>query len=275
MIEPQTSSAAMRSHLRAPFRLPEAPPYAALTLAGIVVVWQIATYVFEIPAYLLPSPAAIVGDLIRRWPSLLANSWITVFEIVIGFIISVLIGIPLAICVTYSRSLDRAIYPLIVGSQTIPKVAIAPLLLAWFGFGLAPKITIVVLVAFFPIVVSSVVGLRSATPQMLHLARSMGASPGQIFWRFRLPHALPSVFAGMKVATVLAVIGAVVAEFVGADSGLGYLIMVAGSDFKIDQQFSAILVLSLIGMLLFWLADCLERLLLPWHVSMRVTEGNS
>ena len=251
----------------------DARPYAALTLVGIVVLWQLATSMLEIPGYLLPSPAAIIADLARRWPMLLANSWITVFEIVAGFIISVLIAIPLAICITYSRPLDRAIYPLIVGSQTIPKVAIAPLLLAWFGFGLLPKIAIVVLVAFFPIVVSSVVGLRSASPQMLHLARSMGASPGQIFWRFRLPQALPSVFAGMKVATVLAVIGAVVAEFVGADSGLGYLIMVAGSDFKIDQQFSAILVLSLIGMLLFWLADRIERLLLPWHVSMRAEEG--
>jgi NitT/TauT family transport system permease protein len=256
-------------------RLRDARPYAALTLAGIVLVWQLATTLLEIPGYLLPSPAAIVGDLIRRWPALLANSWVTIFEIVIGFVISVLIGIPLAICITYSRALDRALYPLIVGSQTIPKVAIAPLLLAWFGFGLLPKIAIVVLVAFFPIVVSSVVGLRSAPPQMLHLARSMGASPGQIFCRFRLPNALPSVFAGMKVATVLAVIGAVVAEFVGADSGLGYLIMVAGSDFKIEQQFSAILVLSLIGMLFFWLADLVERLLLPWHVSMRADETGS
>jgi|SRR6516162_6028534 ABC-type nitrate/sulfonate/bicarbonate transport system permease component len=256
-----------------PVRLRDTRPYAALTFVGIVLVWQLATTLLEIPGYLLPSPAAIVTDLFRRWPALLANSWVTIFEIVVGFVISVLIGIPLAICITYSRALDRALYPLIVGSQTIPKVAIAPLLLAWFGFGLLPKIAIVVLVAFFPIVVSSVVGLRSATPQMLYLAHSMGASPGQIFWRFRLPNALPSVFAGMKVATVLAVIGAVVAEFVGADSGLGYLIMVAGSDFKIEQQFSAILVLSLIGMLFFWLADLVERLLLPWHVSMRADEA--
>jgi len=157
-----------------PVRPRGARPYAALTLVGIVVVWQLATTLLEVPGYLLPSPAAIVGDLIRRWPTLLANSWVTIFEIVLGFIISVLIGIPLAICITYSRALDRALYPLIVGSQTIPKVAIAPLLLAWFGFGLLPKIAIVVLVAFFPIVVSSVVGLRSAAPQML--ARFFGAS---------------------------------------------------------------------------------------------------
>ena len=118
------------------FGLRDAPPYAALTLVGVVVVWQLATYLLDIPSYLLPSPAAIANDLVRRWHILLANSWITVFEILVGFLISVLIGIPLAVCVTYSRALDRAIYPLIVGSQTIPKVAIAPLLLTWFGFGL-------------------------------------------------------------------------------------------------------------------------------------------
>ena len=267
------STDVIRSQPAATLSSRRTPPYAALTLVGIVVMWQLASYLFAIPSYLLPSPAAILADMVNRWPILLANAWITIFEVVFGFVISVLVGIPLAVCVTYSRPLDRAIYPLIVGSQTIPKVAIAPLLLAWFGFGLTPKITIVALVAFFPIVVSSVVGLRSATPQMLHLARSMGASPIQIFWRFRLPNALPSVFAGMKMASVLAVIGAVVAEFVGADSGLGYLIMVAGADFKIDRQFSAILVLSLIGMSLFWLAGWVERLLLPWHISVRASEG--
>lgn len=263
MISPRSS--ALGRHL--------APPYAALTVLALLLAWQLATYLFHIPVYLLPSPSAIALDLFHRWPILLANSWITLLEVVTGFVISVVIGLPLAICVSYSRALDRTIYPLIVGSQTIPKVAIAPLLLAWFGFGLAPKIMIVTLVAFFPIVVNSVVGLRSASPQMLHLARSMGASQLQIFWRFRLPQALPNIFAGMKMATVLAVIGAVVAEFVGADSGLGYLIMVAGADFKIDRQFSAVLVLSLLGMLLFWLAGWVERRVLPWHISVRAGDS--
>ena len=135
-----------------PVRLRDTRPYAALTFVGIVLVWQLATTLLEIPGYLLPSPAAIVTDLFRRWPTLLANSWVTIFEIVVGFVISVLIGIPLAICITYSRALDRALYPLIVGTQTIPKVAIAPLLLAWFGFGLLPKIAIVVLVAFLSLI---------------------------------------------------------------------------------------------------------------------------
>jgi NitT/TauT family transport system permease protein len=244
-------------------------PYALLTLLTLLAVWQAATALFALPAYLLPSPLVILSQMKRDWWMLLSHGWITVFEVVTGFVISVLVGVPIAIWVTYSKAFDNAVYPLIVGSQTIPKVALAPLLLAWFGFGMAPKIVIVVLVAFFPIVINSVVGLRGAPVEMLHLARSMGASPAQIFWRFRLPQALPNIFAGMKLATVLAVIGAVVAEFVGADSGLGYLIMIAGANFDIARQFAAIVVLSVVGMGFFWLAGWLERICLPWHVSIR------
>jgi NitT/TauT family transport system permease protein len=248
-------------------------PYALLTLLTLIVLWQTATVLFALPPYLLPSPLVILSQIKRDWLMLLSHGWITVFEVVTGFVISVLIGVPIAIWVTYSKAFDNAVYPLIVGSQTIPKVALAPLLLAWFGFGMAPKIIIVVLVAFFPIVINSVVGLRSAPVEMLHLARSMGASPVQIFWRFRLPQALPSIFAGMKLATVLAVIGAVVAEFVGADSGLGYLIMIAGANFDVARQFSAIVVLSIVGMIFFWLAGRIERICLPWHVSVRAQQN--
>jgi NitT/TauT family transport system permease protein len=244
-------------------------PYPLLTLLVLLAAWQAATALFALPAYLLPSPLVILAQMKNDWWMLLSHGWITVFEIVTGFAISVLVGVPIAIWVTYSKAFDNAVYPLIVGSQTIPKVALAPLLLAWFGFGMAPKIVIVVLVAFFPIVINSVVGLRSAPVEMLHLARSMGASPAQIFWRFRLPQALPNIFAGMKLATVLAVIGAVVAEFVGADAGLGYLIMIAGANFQIARQFSAIVVLSVVGMIFFWLAGRIERSCLPWHVSIR------
>jgi NitT/TauT family transport system permease protein len=247
-------------------------PFALLTLLGLVLVWEAATRIFSLPAYLLPAPSTIIVQLSSDWKMLLPHVGITVFEIVIGFIISVLVGVPIAICITYSRAFDAALYPLIVGSQTIPKVALAPLLLAWFGFGILPKVVIVVLVAFFPIVINSVVGLRSAPPQMIHLAKSMGASPAQIFWHFRLPQALPSMFAGMKLATVLAVIGAIVAEFVGADAGIGYMIMIAGANFQISRQFGAIVALSLVGMLFFWIMSWIERISLPWHVSVRANQ---
>jgi NitT/TauT family transport system permease protein len=244
-------------------------PWAAIMLVALIALWEAATVLLKIPGYLLPSPSAIGRSMAMDWKLLVNHSWVTAMEIVVGFLVSLLVGIPIAICVTYSRLFERAIYPLIVGSQTVPKVALAPILLAWFGFGIAPKIIIVVLVAFFPIVINTVVGLKSVPIQIIHLARSMGATPIQIFWRFRLPHALPSIFAGMKMATILAVIGATVAEFVGAEKGTGYLIMVSGADFNMARQFSAIVVLSAFGILFFWLVSRAERIALPWHVSVR------
>jgi NitT/TauT family transport system permease protein len=244
-------------------------PYAALTGIGFIAAWQAATYLLNTPAYLLPSPLAIAWDLVDQRRVLLQHAGITTFEVALGYFLSILIGMPLAILFTYSRGFERAIYPLIVGSQTVPKVAVAPLLLSWFGFGLPPKIVIVVLVTFFPIVINAVVGLKSLNPNMLNLARSMGATTFQIFWRFRLPNALPSIFAGLKVATVLAVIGAVVAEFVGADGGLGYVIMIATADLNVARQFAAIVLLSLMGILFFWGIGRVERMLLPWHITIR------
>jgi NitT/TauT family transport system permease protein len=244
-------------------------PYATITLIGLLIFWQSATYIFNIPGYLLPPPSEIAVDIARNWKLLINHAGVTTIEVIVGFVLSVFIGVPLAALFTYSSAFERAIYPLIVGSNTVPKVALAPLLLAWFGFGLVPKILIVVLVAFFPIVINSVVGLKSLTPQMLYLARSMGASAPQVFWLFRMPNALPNIFAGLKVASVLSVIGAVVAEFVGSDSGLGYAMMIATSDLNIARQFAAILLLSVIGVVFFWFIGFIEHLSIPWHSSVR------
>jgi NitT/TauT family transport system permease protein len=242
---------------------------STVSLIAFIALWQIASVVFDIPSFLLPSPYQIGVEIVANRSILLAHASVTCLEILAGFLISVLIGLPLAAMFVYSRILEKAIFPLIVGSNTVPKVALAPLLLAWFGFGLTPKILIVVLVAFFPIIINAVVGLRSMPPQMLYLARSMGATPLQTFWLFQLPSAMPHIFAGLKIATSLSVIGAVVAEFVGADGGLGYIMMVANADLNIARQFAAIVVLSLIGMIFFWSIDVLQRILLPWHVSIR------
>jgi ABC-type nitrate/sulfonate/bicarbonate transport system permease component len=244
-------------------------PYAWIALVLIVAGWQLACSVLEVPNYLLPSPAAIAADLAGNVPYFLPHVAMTAAEILIGFGISILVAIPLAVILTFSRLLNRALYPLIVGSQVIPKVAIAPVMLAWFGFGMSPKVAIIVTIAFFPIVINAVVGLRSASPQMIYLAQSMGATRMQIFWHFRLPQAVPSLLAGIKMAAVLAVIGAVVAEFVGADSGLGYVILSASSNFDITRQFSAILLLSALGMFFFWITELAERRVIPWHISVR------
>jgi NitT/TauT family transport system permease protein len=244
------------------------PPYALITLLILIAVWQLAC-IAGVPAFLLPAPYDIAKDLVSHALYFVPHTWATALVVIIGFVASAAVGLPLAIALSYSRVLNKSLYPLIVGSQVVPKVAIAPLMLAWFGFGLAPKIAIVIAIAFFPVVINSVVGLRSTPPQMIYLAHSMGASLWQIFWRFCLPQALPSILAGLKMAAVLAVIGAVVGEFVGADAGLGYIILTASSNFDITRQFSALILLSALGMIFFWLIEIIERNVIPWHVSVR------
>ena len=237
------------------------------TLIALIILWELAVQLSGVPIYILPAPSHIIADIGKAWPRLLANGGVTLSEVLIGFCCSILVGVPLAVLITYSRFAERAIYPIIVASQTIPKVAIAPLLMAWFGYGLTPKIVIVVLLSFFPIVINSVVGLKASSAEMLYLAQSMGASGWQTFWKFRMPQALPYIFAGLKLATVLSVIGAVVAEFIGADQGLGYVITVAGSTFDITRQFAAIIAISLIGMLFFAVIETVERFVIPWKQS--------
>ena len=257
-------------HLRSPLRYLAAVPPALWTLIGVLIFWEVAVRWMNVPVYILPSPSRIVEEFGEYWPRLIPNAAITIGEVLAGFVCAVAVGVPLAVLVTYSRVIERAVYPIIVASQTIPKVAIAPLLLAWFGYGITPKIVIVVLLSFFPIVINSVVGLKSASAEMLYLAQSMGATPWQTFWKFRLPQALPNIFAGLKLATVLSVIGAIIAEFIGADRGLGYVILIAGSNFDIARQFTAIIVMSVIGMVFFAVIEWLERILVPWRDTRNV-----
>ncbi len=248
----------------------DAIPPALWTLICVILFWQFIVQVRDIPEYILPSPTAIMAEMISYWGRLWPNALVTAGEVLFGYLCAVLIGIPLAVAVVYSGFIQRSVYPLIVMSQTIPKVAIAPLLLTWFGYGIAPKIVIVILLSFFPIVINTVMGLNATTQDMMHLARSMGASGWQIFWKFRLPRALPNIFAGLKLATVLSVIGAIVAEFIGADKGLGYLILIAGANFDIARQFAAIILISVIGMLFFAGMSRLEKVTIPWRPTVDV-----
>lgn len=249
---------------RSPLRLLAGVSPALWTLIALLIIWEVGVRVTNVAEFVLPSPSRIAEEFVAYWPRLLVNSGYTVGEILLGFACAVLVGVPLAVLVTYSRFAQRSVYPLIVTSQTIPKVAIAPLMVAWFGYGVTPKIVIVVLLSFFPIVINAVVGLQASSAEMLYLARSMGATPWQTFWKFRLPQALPNMFAGFKLATVMAVIGAIVAEFVGSDVGLGYVIQVAGSSFNITRQFAAIVMISIIGMIFFVAMEWAERVIVPW-----------
>ncbi len=243
------------------------PP--ALTLLAVIVLWELAVDIFTIPEYLLPPPSGIVGAMGAEWRYLLLHTWVTTKEILLGFALAVMVGIPTAMAIVYSNHLERALYPLLVASQSVPKIAIAPLLIFWAGIGTLPKVMVAFLISFFPIIIDTVVGLRSVEPEMLHLARSMGAGEMRIFLKIRFPTALPNLFAGLKVAVTLAVVGAIVGEFIQADQGLGYALLQANAVLNTKLGFAAIIVLAAVGIALFVVVDVIERRLIPWHASRR------
>jgi NitT/TauT family transport system permease protein len=240
-----------------------------LLVALLLVLWEAVVIVFRIPPYLIPAPLDVVIQLVNEWPKLLRESLVTTYATLGGFALSIAFGIPMALLIAYSRTIEGFVYPLLVFSQSIPKVAIAPLFVVWFGFGIIPKVIAAFMLGFFPIVVSTVVGFKSVERDMLDLARSMKATKLQTFLRISLPQALPSIFAGLKVSVTLAVVGAVVGEFVGSNSGIGYVLQIANGNFDLPLMFAALTVLSLIGVLLFALVDLVERWMIPWHASHR------
>jgi NitT/TauT family transport system permease protein len=189
-----------------------------------------------------------------------------------GYFLAIFVAIPMAIAITASPNFDRFVTPILLFFQTVPKISLAPLFLVWFGVGITPKILVAFLISFFPIIIDTAVGLRSIAPEMVDLARSMGATRFQIFSRFRLPTSLPYLFSGLKVASTLAVVGAVVGEFVGADKGLGYLLLVANSNLLTSLMFAAIFSLTAQGLILFYIIQKLETILIPWHITVRSGE---
>ena len=235
----------------------------------LLVLWDIAIRVFKIPPYLVPPPLAVVKQLGAEWPMLLREMLPTLYATLGGFVLSAVIGVPIAMWIAYSRVVESFVYPLLVFSQSVPKVAIAPLFVVWFGFGIVPKVIAAFLLGFFPVVVSTVQGFKSVEPDVIDLARSMGANGLKIFLKFRLPHALPSIFSGLKVSVTLAVVGAVVGEFVGSNSGIGFVLQRATGTFDLPLMFAALVVLSLMGVVLFLIVELVERWLMPWHASQR------
>ena len=224
---------------------------AVLTFIGIFVLWEIITIVFGVPVYTLPAPSIIIDVMIEKRLLLLEHSWVTFAESAIGLGLSIVLSIPMGILIVYSPLFERTVYPLLVASQAIPKVALAPILVVWFGFGLMPKVLIAFFIAFFPIVVNTVVGLSRTPPEMIHLMRSLGASPLQILLRVRMMAAMPYIFAGIKIAAAFAVVGAIVGEYIAASSGLGYMQLVANNNFEIPLLFGTLVVLSVMGIAFF------------------------
>ncbi|MBV8838666.1 MAG: ABC transporter permease [Alphaproteobacteria bacterium] len=241
-------------------------------LAGIVAIlllWQAYVSVFGVSRIVLPGPLEILGASISNWPILLKESWPTFLESVLGFALAVVIGIPVAVCVANSRVLNLTLYPILIATQSIPKVAVAPIILVWFGLGLQSKLVIAFLVAFFPIVVDTAAGMRATPPGLLELARSLRASPLQVFMKVQFPAALPFVFAGAKVAVTLAVIGAVIGEFVGSLNGLGNLLLTANAQLDSPLAWAALIWLSVLGILLFAAVVLAERIVMPWAQTAR------
>ena len=236
-----------------------------LTLVAIGCLWQIGVRQFGIPIYLVPAPTDVWDSITHNAPLLLYHARVTLMETLAGFGLSVAIGIPLAVLAVYSRIFERVAFPFMVSLQTIPKVALAPTLVMWLGYGILPKVMVAFLISFFPIVISAVVGMRSAEKEMIYLVQSMGANELTTFLKIRLPKALPSIFGGLKVGMGQAVVGATVGEFIAAEQGLGYLQLISQVRLDTALLFAAVVVLSLLGVLLFNLVAWAERLAVPWN----------
>ena len=233
-----------------------------------LVMWQVIVVLFSIPSFTLPTPLAIFDRMVSDWTLLLTNAWTTLRVILAGFSAAVVGGMILATVIVHSRFVRETLYPLLVASQLVPQVAIAPLLTIWFGIGDLPKVIVAFLISFFPMVVNTSRGMAGVNEDLIYLMRGLNASTWQILWKIRIPNALPMVFAGMRISITLAVIGAVVGEFVAGSSGLGYLVFVGTANIDTRLTFSAIAWLSVLGLVLFGLVVWAEHFAVPWARSM-------
>jgi NitT/TauT family transport system permease protein len=239
-------------------------PPLALFIA-LLAVWQYLVGALDVEEFVLPTPTEIASEMWESRSLLLENGWVTLREVAGGFLAALVVGVVLAVLMAESALLRRTLYPLVVTSQTVPTVAIAPLIIVWFGFGMASKVYVAALIAFFPIVVNTTTGLGALENDLQRLMRSFPASRWQIFTKARVPAALPYFFAGIKIAMVLSVIGAVIGEFVGADAGLGSYIVQQNAALETAAVFAAIVTLSIMGVALFALVTLIERLVIPWY----------
>ena len=239
-------------------------PAIVLTLA-LLALWELYVRTRQVSAQILPSPIAIVQALMNNWSIIYDNTLQTLLETVLGLTLAALLGLLLAITLDISNWMRRAVYPLLITSQTIPIIALAPLLLIWIGYDIRPKLIVVTLYCFFPIAVATVDGLASAEPELIKLLHSMRATRWQILRLVRLPGAMPAFFSGLRIAAAYSVIGAIFGEYVGAEKGLGIYMQKAANSFATIDVFAAILVIAILSLLLFGLVSLIERLALPWY----------
>jgi NitT/TauT family transport system permease protein len=238
--------------------------YPLAGVALILLAWVLLCWLGNLPTAVLPTPDKVYRAFVARSDLIISEGWVTLKETLYGFLLALVIGLPLAVAVANSRPLNLMFYPLLVGLQSVPKVALAPIILVWLGTGLESKLAVVWLVAFFPIIVDTAAGLRSTPRELLELARSLRATRMQIFFKVQFPAALPFVITGAKVAITLAVIGAVIGEFVGSSEGLGFLLLAATSQLDTPLAFAALFALSFLGVFVYLLVELAERLIAPW-----------
>lgn len=242
-----------------------------LFVIGFLLFWELAVIVFRIPRYILPSLSSIIRQFIRNFDQIWEYTLVTGYETLVGFVIAVAIGVPLAMLTAFSRLLRQTFYPFAVALEMVPKIAFAPLFVTWFGFGFIPKMIIVFLVCFFPILLNGILGFTSLSQEMVYFSRSTGASQLRMFWKIRLPAALPELFVGLKGAAVNATVGATISEWIGGDAGLGYYIQIATGQLRMDLAFAIIFMLTALGLSLFYMVQLVEKRMIPWHVSQRVS----
>jgi NitT/TauT family transport system permease protein len=243
-----------------------------VVLIVVLALWHWSAERSLIPSYVLPAPTVVLERLLSTIPLMLSYSLVTTIEILVGFGLAVVLGVIFAWLIAHVQLFEDAFYPWIVFVQVVPKVALGPLLVVWMGVGFLPKVLISFLLAFFPVMIDTLVGLKSVSRDYVFLLRSMGATPLKRFWRFQLPHALPHIFASLKVAVTLAAVGAIVGEFIGADKGLGYALIVATGTMDTTLLFVALAWISVLSLVLYAAVGLLERVFISWHSSARHSE---
>lgn len=252
------------------------PSWLRRNLASIVLflalllLWQVAVSVLGMRAYILPSPAAVLRALLSFEIPWFRHLWVTTAEILGGFVVAGAVGVALGIGIAWSPLLARALVPFLVFVNTLPKVAVAPLFLLWLGYGIIPNILIAALIGFFPVVINTAVGLTQVDEELLDLGRVFGAPKWKVFVKIRIPNGLPYILSALKITATAVVVGAIVGEFVAAESGIGRLLLSANGNMDTELLFAGLLALVVVGLVLFLAMEALERLMVPWRVSQRV-----
>ncbi|SER43622.1 ABC-type nitrate/sulfonate/bicarbonate transport system, permease component [Gracilibacillus ureilyticus] len=231
----------------------------------IILIWELSATFFAIPDWILPAPTVIFAEAVSSWPNYQHHIFATIHLTIYGFVLGLMIGLIIAITLHLIPRLREALYPLLIMSQNIPIIVLAPLLVIWFGFGITPKLLIIILVCFFPIAVATIDGLKQTNPELIHYMKMAGATKKQIFIKLELPHALPSIFSGLKISATYSVMGAVISEWLGANQGIGVYMTLASSSFRTDRVFVAILFIMILCLLFFGIIIGLEKMLIKWR----------